>query len=395
MSTTTTPRIEDMDAAEARRVGLTIAEQQSMTPMQRARHAAAGRMVTPDMGDAPEGATHELVVPGAGLTIHIQGTDAEAQKLQLQWARKNGARIRRDGTPTYPELVPRLRRLAAYSDAERAEKRAEAIDWHRRRATSRRIAAAGTTGAEAAEHEREAAISRAAAAAYAAEAAPAAKADAAKLYAAAAELEAARAEARAAKERAAEAEERAADLADRVTALEERAAEAEDRAHNAEYRAATAEARADELEADASRAGAAWDALQAEAEDRAAALEERAEAAEAAAADARDMLAREAAATAAARAEADALRHALEAATLAAATPAPATRPTPTAGAVPPEAREWLAEHRAAGNASRGRQYADPKSRPSTTRRQGAIKEATRRRAAATRLGGWDGRAGA
>ncbi len=98
MSTTTAPRIEDMDAVEARRVGLTIAEQQGMTPLQRARHAAAGRMVTPDMGDAPEGATHELVVPGAGLTIHIQGTDAEAQKLQLQWARKNGARIRRDGT---------------------------------------------------------------------------------------------------------------------------------------------------------------------------------------------------------------------------------------------------------------------------------------------------------
>lgn len=337
MSTTTTPRIEDMDAAEAARIGLTLAEQQGMTPLQRARHAAAGRMVTPDMGDAPEGATHELVVPGAGLTIHIQGTDAEAQKLQLQWARKNGARIRRDGTPTYPELVPRLRRLAAYSDAERAEKRAEAIDWHRRRATSRRIAAAGTTGAEAAEHAREAAISRAAAAAYAAEAAPAAKADAAKLYAAAAELEAARAEARAAKERAAEAEERAADLEDRATALEERA-----------------------------------------------------EAAEAAAADARAMLTREAAAAAAARAEADALRHALEAATLAAATPAPATRPTPTAGAVPPEAREWLAEHRAAGNASRGRQYADPKSRPSDARRQSAVKEAARRRAAATRVGTWE-----
>ena len=100
MSTTTAPRIEDMAAAEAARIGLTIAEQQSMTPLQRARHAAAGRMVTPDMGDAPEGATHELVVPGAGLTIHIQGTDAEAQKLQLQWARKNGARVRRDGTPT-------------------------------------------------------------------------------------------------------------------------------------------------------------------------------------------------------------------------------------------------------------------------------------------------------
>lgn len=388
---TTTPHIEDMAAAEAARIGLTLAEQQAMTPLQRARHAAAGRMVTPDMGAAPEGATHELVVPGAGLTIHIQGTDAEAQKLQLQWARKNGARVRRDGTPTYPELVPRLRRLAAYSDAERAEKRAEAIDWHRRRATSRRIAAAGTTGAEAAEHEREAAISRAAAAAYAAEAAPAAKADAAKLYAAAAELEAARAEARAAKERAAEAEERAADLADRVTALEERAAEAEDRAGRAEYRAAAAEARADELESDASHAAAAWDELQAEANGQ----RTRAEAAEAAAADARDMLTREAAAAAAARAEADALRHALEAATLAAAAPTPATRPTPTAGAIPPEAREWLAEHRAAGNASRGRQYADPKSMPSTTRRQGAIKEATRRRAAATRVGAWERRAGA